>query len=577
MLPNPDSTPASLVVASRRAQLLAGDPDGAAAALQAAVAAAPMDVEARYWLASARLAAGDPGAFVALDEARTLHALLAARDMGVDTARCQADPAYASAIADALYAKKLVAMSSVVRRMALAGGRLDGPNLLSYGLALQHQGRLDEACQAFAAASEAAPAPAVDQFQIYPHLLADNGEARHAAAARAWARRHAHARPPLPHRNPDRAGRRLRIGYVAPWFGEHQLRQFITPLLENHDPAAVAVTLYPTDAPSEAGRWPDFIDIHPLGALDDAAAAELIRRDGIDVLADCWGHSAGSRLGVFAHKPAPVQVAWLNYIQTTGLAEIDYVLQADRETPERLLGLLSERIWRIGPTFVAFRPAADRPPTTPTPALASGRMVFGSFNHPAKLSEAALDGWSAVLRGAPAARLLLKYRYFEDPVLRRATQARFAARGVAPERLAFDGHSSGAAYYDMFRRVDLMLDAWPAGGSTTTLEALSNGVPVLMMAEPTFAGLYTRNILEASGLSELVTTSPEQFVAAALALAGDLARLDALRQRVRPGFEQGPVCDEVGFTRRVEAAFGEMFDLWRESLSLQGGSDRVVA
>ena len=177
-----------------------------------------------------------------------------------------------------------------------------------------------------------------------------------------------------------------------------------------------------------------------------------------------------------------------------------------------------------------------------------------------------------MLRGAPTARLLLKYSYFEDPVLRRATQARFAARGVSPEQLVFDGHSSGSAYYDTFRRVDLMLDAWPAGGSTTTLEALSNGVPVLMMAEPSFAGLYTRNILEASGLGELVTTSPEAFVTTALALAGDLPRLDALRRRVRPGFERGPICDEAGFTRRVEAAFGEMFDAWR-----QGAAERDVA
>ena len=118
----------------------------------------------------------------------------------------------------------------------------------------------------------------------------------------------------------------------------------------------------------------------------------------------------------------------------------------------------------------------------------------------------------------------------------------------------------------------MILDAWPAGGSTTTLEALSSGVPVLMMAEPTFAGLYTRNILECSGLGELVTTSPDEFVAKAQAFAADLERLDALRARVRPSFERGPICDEAGFTRRVEAAFGEMFDLWRSAQT-----DRVVA
>ncbi len=271
-----------------------------------------------------------------------------------------------------------------------------------------------------------------------------------------------------------------------------------------------------------------------------------------------------------------MQVAWLNYIQTTGLPQMDYVLHADGETPEPLLGLLTERIWRIGPTFVAFRPAADRLAPVRTPALAlekaKGWVTFASFNHPAKLSDAALDGWAAVLRGAKRTRLLLKYSYFDDPVLRRVTQGRFAARGVAPERVFFEGHTAGRDYHETFGKIDLMLDAWPAGGSTTTLEALSNGVPVLMMAEPSFAGLYTRNILETSGLGELVTTSPEAFVATALALAGDLERLDDLRSRVRPGFERGPICDEAGFTRRVEAAFGEMFDLWRAS-----EPDRVVA
>jgi predicted O-linked N-acetylglucosamine transferase (SPINDLY family) len=181
-----------------------------------------------------------------------------------------------------------------------------------------------------------------------------------------------------------------------------------------------------------------------------------------------------------------------------------------------------------------------------------------------------------VLRGAPAARLLLKYSYFEDPVLRRGTQARFAAHGVAPEQLVFDGHSSGAAYYDVFRRIDLMLTPWPAGGSTTMLESLSNGVPMLMMAELSFATLYTRNLLEVSGLGELVTASPEAFAERALALAGDLPRLDALRQRVRPGFEASPIRDEAGFTRRIEAAFGEMFDLWRDGVA-ECAADREVA
>jgi protein O-GlcNAc transferase len=143
------------------------------------------------------------------------------------------------------------------------------------------------------------------------------------------------------------------------------------------------------------------------------------------------------------------------------------------------------------------------------------------------------------------------------------TQARFAARGVAPERVVFAGHSGGEAYFESFREVDLMLDAWPAPGSTTTLDALSNGVPVLAKPTPTSGGHCVRTILEAAGLPELIAESPEDFVARALDLTADFARLDALRARVGPGFEGGAIGDEVGFTRRVEAAFGAMFDRWR--------------
>lgn len=545
-----------------RAALLSGDAQGAIASFSRAVDAHPADFEARYGLASARLAAGAADAAATMDEARILHVVAELRGSGVDVPRCRTDAAYAADIAKRLNGHDLVVLSSVVWGMALSTGDFDIYDLLSYALVLQHQGRIDEALAVLRAGYEAVPSRNLHQFQVYPQLFLDEGEARHFAAAREWARLFAPPRPCPPHANPPRAGRRLRIGYVAPRFAGCQLEQFIAPLLENHDPETVAVTLYPTEAETEA-RWPSWIDVHPLGGLDENQAAGLIRADRIDVLSDCWGHTAGSRLTTFACRPAPVQVGWINFIQSTGLDQIDYVLHADAAAPPPVEGLYSERIWRTGPVFNAFRPAAGRLGPAPTPALATGQVTFGSFNHPAKLSDATLDAWAAVLRQAPASRLLLKYRYFADPVLQRVTQARFLARGVEPDRLAFAGQSLGEAYLEAFREVDLMLDAWPAPGSTTTLDALSNGAPVLTMAMPTVGGHYVRSILEACGLHELVCETSEAFVARAVELASDAARLDALRARVRPGFDNGPCRDEAGFTRRVEAAFGEMFDLWR--------------
>jgi len=553
----------NLNLAAGRDALLQGRHGDAAPLFAAQVEANPGDHEARYWLASALMLLDPELAEQVLGDARTLHALAVARTMGADLRELKTNVEYANNVAVQLYGQGMVAMASVAWGLAIAAGRTDTLTLANYALSLQHQGRVEEASGLYRTAAQDNAISAVHQFSVYAELFCEDGERRHAKEARAWASLYAKAPPPAPHPNEDLAGRKLRIGYVAPNFAGSQLRQFITPIIENHDAEAVEVVLYPTDAATETG-WPAWVQVHPIGKLNDADAAALIRRDGIDVLNDCWGHTAGSRLGVFAHKPAPVQAAWINFFHTTGLPQMDYVFHAASEEQGALAGLFSETVWPLGPVFTPFRPASGRLPPVPTPARSAGEIIFGSFNHPAKLSPGMIAVWGAVLRGAPDSRLLLKYRYFADPVLQRVFQAQFAAHGVAPDRLVFLGHSAGEDYFKAFQVVDLMLDSWPNPGSTTTLEALSNGVPVLAMAgeEPSIAGLYTRTILQAAGLSDLCTTSPEGFVARALELVEDVAELDRLRARVRPAFEAGPICDEAGFTRGLERAYAEMFERW---------------
>jgi len=547
----------------REAQL-AGDPWTAVEIFQDLAAREPANAELRYWLASAKMTSGDPdGALLAMEDGRILQALPLVATINGDAARCRTDGAYGANIATQLYGRGLVAMSGVVRALAFAAGKMDVEGLFNYALALQHQGRPEEAREVFRMAAEEAGSGPIAQFTIFATLFCDDGEARFADEAKAWVRRHLQAPPAAPFHNPPLAGRKLRIGYVAPTFAGSQLRQYITPLLENHDPAKVEVTLYPATAKTDAG-WPDWIKVHPIGHLSDADAEALIRRDGIDVLADCWGHTADSRLGVFARRAAPVQITWINSTHTTGVPQIDYILHAETGRTEPP-GRFTEEIWPIGPVFTAFRPAEGRLPPVPTPALATGQVTFGSFNHPAKLNDWVLDAWAGVLRATPESRLLMKYSYFRDPVLQRVTQARFAARGVAPERVLFEPHSSGEEYFASYRRIDLMLDAWPFAGSTTTLDALSNGTPVLTMADlGTHGGAYARSILMGCDLPELITETPEDFIDRALELTGDLDRLDALRARVRPAFEAGRFCDEAGYTRRVEAVFGEMFARWQD-------------
>ena len=349
--------------------------------------------------------------------------------------------------------------------------------------------------------------------------------------ASARSRRTSPARRPL-------AGRKLRIGYVSPSFARTQIHQFIAPVLDAHDRDAVEVFLYPAKADGE-DIWRTPIAVRPIGHLaDDDAVQALIRADEIDVLVDCWGHSAGSRLPLFARRCAPVQVAWINFVQSTGMTAMDYVLHADTMAAPGTAELFTEQVWPIGPICIPYRPAANRPPAQPTPALRTGRITFGSFNHPVKLSDATVAAWSRILKGRPGSRLVLKYSYYDDPVLRRATQARFAAHGVAVERIEFRGWSTGADYLKEFAGIDLALDPSPApGGTYTTCDALANGVPVLTLAGEDFYARIGVHCLLPIGLSELVADSWDDYVAAAIRLTADpSARWTPCAPGVRPGF-----------------------------------------
>ena len=544
------------------AALLAGDALSAVAAFRARIAAAPADVEPRYGLASALAATGDASATGALDEARTLHAVLLAASLGADAPRLSRDGDYAAEIATRLYMADWVAAAAVVFGRAIAAGHKSQAALLTYGLALQHQARAEEAIGVFRAALQLYPSPGAHQYLLYPHFLVENGPARYAAEARAWAERWAPPAEDPVFANPPLHGRRLRLGYVAPAFGALQVRQFITPILEAHDPAAVEVVLYCATDEAERG-WPGHIAVRPIGQLTHADVAERIRRDGIDVLVDCWGHSVGSRLGVFARRAAPVQVGWINFIQTTGLQRMDYVLHSDSMAAPGTAALFTETVLSMGEVLCPYRPHPDRPPASPTPALARGQITFGSFNHPAKLSDATVRAWSRILAGRPGSRLLLKYRYFVDPVLQAATRARFAAEGAAPMRIEFRGQSDGADYLATFAEIDLALDPSPCPGGTTTCDALANGVPVLTLNGADFYARIGVQALAACALPELVAQSWDDYVARAVALTADADALDAMRQRVRPGFEAGPMCDAAGFVRRLEATFRRIFEAWR--------------
>ncbi len=300
-----------------------------------------------------------------------------------------------------------------------------------------------------------------------------------------------------------------------------------------------------------------------IGDLSDGEAARLVREDRIDVLLDLWGHTAHGRLGVFARRAAPVQVSWMNYVQTTGLKEMDYLLHPDSLNVPGAQDDCTETLWYIGPSPGPFRPD-PRPDPTPTPALAAGFVTFASYTHPIRLSDQTLDGWSRILKAVEGSRLVLRYGYYVDEVLKNTILTRFAARGVAQSRIHFRGHVTQPEYYQSYAEIDLALDPAPCPTGTTGADALANGVPMLTLAGADYYSRIGVANLSPLGLDELITESWDEYVERAVALTSDHQALDALRRRVRAAFDASPRRDEEGFTRRLEGEFVKMFQRWRE-------------
>ena len=554
-------------IAEGRDALDAGNPMGAARIFKRVADAQPTDYESRYWLYSALSAAGDhPAARLALDEARNIHAVAALRALGADMVRFKSDTAYCAQIGRELYGMKLMAEASLCLGRALNFEALDGQLMLSYGLSMQHQGRLDEAVNVFSAAADIFKHPEIHEFLLHPVFLSQLGPGQMAEQSRKWGELYAAplTPPKLKHANPRTADRRLHIGYIGPSFTRNQVAQFLLPVLEAHDPEAVKVHLYCAD-PSAEAELPATCVVRKIGGVGNEQVAAMVRADKIDILVDVWGHTAGSRLPVFAYRPAPVQVAWINFVQSTGLACMDYVLHCDGMDVPGTEAYFTEQVWSLGKTMGLCRPATDRPEPALTPALKNGYVTYGSFNHPGKLDDGTVAAWARILRTRPADKLILKYSYFVDPVLQRVTRARFAAHGAQPEQLEFRGHTTGLDYLLEFRDVDLALDPSPCIGGTTTHDALSNGVPVLSNLGDNFyarSGAYT---VLALGIPELVADGWDAYVERALELTADAKALNDLRARVRPAFDASPYRDEAGFTRTLEDAFRQMYARWIEA------------
>lgn len=434
------------------------------------------------------------------------------------------------------------------------------------------QGRLEDALALYRRALSLKP----ESSSIHSNmLLALNYHPEFDAASLfaehlAWGQ--THGRTPLPADPPGPggpAGGRLKVGYVSPDFRAHSVAYFLEPILAHHDPDAVEIFCYVNVARADdvtrrlqglGHHWRDIRDI------PDEQVAETIRADGIHILVDLAGHTADNRLPLFARLPAPVQVSYLGYPNTTGLPQMDYRLTDATADPPGQEAFHSERLLRLPRGFLCYRPPEYAPAVGPLPALEMRHITFGSFNAMAKINEQVVALWAQILAAVAHSRLLIKNHSLRDAATRERYVALFEKQGIAADRLEFVGWlDRPAEHLALYHRLDIALDTFPYHGTTTTCEALWMGVPVVTLAGNRHAGRVGVSLLTQLGLTELIAATPQEYVRLAVALAGDTERLARLRAGLRERMRHSPLLDAQSFTRDLEAAYREMWQRGREA------------
>jgi len=372
--------------------------------------------------------------------------------------------------------------------------------------------------------------------------------------------------PPVrPARTDSDPERPIRVGLLSGDMRDHSVSFFVEPFLRHADPR-VSFEIFSNSAPQaldatskrlrgHAAAW------HDCGHMPHNAIDAFIRSRNIDVLLELGGHSGEPRLLALIEKPAPVVISAIGYPNTTGVPAIEWRLVDAITDPVGSERFCTEQLLRIDPCFLCY----TAPTNAPEPAMpdASQPITFGSFNNATKIGARSVELWARVLQAVPGSRLLMKAQSLTDSTGRKVILERFAAAGIAPDRLELVAYTKTRdEHLRLYNRVHVALDTVPYNGTTTTCEALWMGVPVVTTLGDRHAARVSASLLHAAGHPELVASDADAFVRIAASLAQDRPQLDALRTSLRAHMAASPLMDAPGYAARFHAAVRACWQTW---------------
>jgi protein O-GlcNAc transferase len=484
------------------------------------------------------------------------------------------DPRYADGwfrLGDVLSRLGRLEDAETALRRAIAADPASVPAHRLLGITLRKQFRIPEALELFAAARALAPESfAFEPMELYTLTSFDGiSEEELSARHRAFGARLENAVAPRfePFANEPDPERRLRIGYVSGDFRFHPVTLFLIPVLQRHDRSAYEIHCYSTNSDKDevtphvlamSDAWRD------CAKMSDMELADAINRDRIDVLVDLSGHTGIPCLNVFAQQPAPVQVTWLGYLNSTGLTRIRYRLcDAYTDPPGMTEHLHTETLVRLPHSQWCYRPFVLMGHADEPPMLRNGFVTFGSFNSPVKISETTHKLWCELLARLPDSRLTI-VGVTEGRARERLLRS-FGSAGIPASRITMVGRVALTEYFRWFDAVDIALDTTPYSGGTTTCDALWAGVPVVTAPGARPFSRSAASILSTAGLSEWIASTPEDYVRLAVEFARKEEVVIELRRSLRQRMRESPLMDEVQFARDLEGAYRRMWRAWCES------------
>ncbi len=369
---------------------------------------------------------------------------------------------------------------------------------------------------------------------------------------------------PAPPPRARAAGAPLRIGYVSSFFHRANWMKPVWALIQHHDRQQFQIHLFcdgPTAPLQQEHRLRPGDRLHAIGNLSNEAAAERIAAEQLDILVDLNGYSAPTRLGLFPLRPAPRQVGWFNHYATSGLDCFDYLIGDAHVIPSEEEVFYTERILRVPHTYLTFAVDYQVPDVARPPSLGGGPLTFGSLASQYKLTEAVIETWSAILQACPGTRLLLRNKLLDRAEHQSHLRGRFAAHGIAAERLWLEGPAEHYEFLDTYRRIDVALDPFPYSGGTTTMEALWQGVPVVTLEGDRWASRTSVSLLRPAGLDEFIGRDRREYIEICVRLAHSPdtpQRLAALRTSLREQLRRSPVCDPAAFAAEMENLYRQI-------------------